>query len=328
MFRLGPATTGPASLAWLALSAHRTCSRFGQWTAIGLWAIAATPRTWPRSSSRTAARSATPNWPPRPTATARGLQALGLGPGDTVATLLPNSATALAAVLRRHRDRAVRRAGQLAPGRRRGRLHPGRQRGAARSWPHERFAGRGRRGRRPGRGQGPVRGRRDRRLRAARPRSATTGRPAARQPRTHGAPMLYTSGTSGRPKGVRRPLTGARPGRRCRWPGHLVLRPVRPGAVRRSRAPVRLAAVPHRGAQLRRDLDPARPHRGADGPLGPGGGAGPHRAAPGDPHPHGADPVPPDAGAARRGARPVRHQLAARGDPQRGALPGGGQAAA
>ena len=31
------------------------------------------------------------------------------------------------------------------------------------------------------------------------------------QPRTHGAPMMYTSGTSGRPKGVRRPLTGADP---------------------------------------------------------------------------------------------------------------------
>ena len=31
------------------------------------------------------------------------------------------------------------------------------------------------------------------------------------RPRTHGAPMLYTSGTSGRPKGVRRPLTGADP---------------------------------------------------------------------------------------------------------------------
>ena len=30
-------------------------------------------------------------------------------------------------------------------------------------------------------------------------------------PRTHGAPMLYTSGTSGRPKGVRRPLTGIDP---------------------------------------------------------------------------------------------------------------------
>ncbi len=30
-------------------------------------------------------------------------------------------------------------------------------------------------------------------------------------PRTHGAPMLYTSGTSGRPKGVRRPLTGMDP---------------------------------------------------------------------------------------------------------------------
>jgi long-chain acyl-CoA synthetase len=34
------------------------------------------------------------------------------------------------------------------------------------------------------------------------------GRPAGR---TAGAPMVYTSGTSGRPKGVRRPLTGADP---------------------------------------------------------------------------------------------------------------------
>jgi long-chain acyl-CoA synthetase len=31
------------------------------------------------------------------------------------------------------------------------------------------------------------------------------------QPRTAGAPMVYTSGTSGRPKGVRRPLTGEDP---------------------------------------------------------------------------------------------------------------------
>ncbi|GAA1031406.1 acyl-CoA synthetase [Virgisporangium ochraceum] len=36
----------------------------------------------------------------------------------------------------------------------------------------------------------------------------TSGRPADR---TMGAPMVYTSGTSGRPKGVRRPLTGADP---------------------------------------------------------------------------------------------------------------------
>ncbi len=34
------------------------------------------------------------------------------------------------------------------------------------------------------------------------------GRP---DPRTAGAPMVYTSGTSGRPKGVRRPLTGEDP---------------------------------------------------------------------------------------------------------------------
>jgi long-chain acyl-CoA synthetase len=35
-----------------------------------------------------------------------------------------------------------------------------------------------------------------------------SGRPATR---TAGAPMVYTSGTSGRPKGIRRPLTGADP---------------------------------------------------------------------------------------------------------------------
>ncbi|WP_433577766.1 acyl-CoA synthetase [Nocardia brasiliensis] len=38
--------------------------------------------------------------------------------------------------------------------------------------------------------------------------AADTGRPSDR---STGAPMLYTSGTTGRPKGVRRPLTGADP---------------------------------------------------------------------------------------------------------------------
>ncbi|GGK59581.1 acyl-CoA synthetase [Nocardia camponoti] len=38
--------------------------------------------------------------------------------------------------------------------------------------------------------------------------AADTGRP---EQRSVGAPMLYTSGTTGRPKGVRRPLTGADP---------------------------------------------------------------------------------------------------------------------
>jgi long-chain acyl-CoA synthetase len=38
--------------------------------------------------------------------------------------------------------------------------------------------------------------------------AGTSGRP---EDRTAGAPMVYTSGTSGRPKGVKRPLTGASP---------------------------------------------------------------------------------------------------------------------
>src|SRR5437773_7654453 len=37
------------------------------------------------------------------------------------------------------------------------------------------------------------------------------GREGRPNPRTAGAPMVYTSGTSGRPKGVRRPLTGEDP---------------------------------------------------------------------------------------------------------------------
>jgi long-chain acyl-CoA synthetase len=40
--------------------------------------------------------------------------------------------------------------------------------------------------------------------------AGSAGRP---EPRTAGAPMVYTSGTSGRPKGVRRPLTGEDPDR-------------------------------------------------------------------------------------------------------------------
>jgi long-chain acyl-CoA synthetase len=43
--------------------------------------------------------------------------------------------------------------------------------------------------------------------------STGTGSPGRPEPRTAGAPMVYTSGTSGRPKGVRRPLTGEDPDR-------------------------------------------------------------------------------------------------------------------
>ena len=88
---------------------------------------------------------------------------------------------------------------------------------------------RGRAGRPPTRPasppDGPVRGRRDRRVPAARPSSGgrRPGRPATGR---QGAPMDYTSGTTGQPKGVRRPLTGADPDRRAAG-RDVVLRPVR-----------------------------------------------------------------------------------------------------
>jgi long-chain acyl-CoA synthetase len=139
----------------------------------------------------------------------RGLQALGLGTGDTFATLLPNSAAALAMYFA-----AIETGLYVVP-------INWHQTGTevayilgdseARAFvAHERFAGAAAQaaelagvkdrfavGDVPG--FGPLAGLGD---------DGTDERPAHR---THGAPMLYTSGTSGRPKGVRRPLTGLDP---------------------------------------------------------------------------------------------------------------------
>ena len=239
----------------------------------------------------------------------RGLQALGLRPGDCVAGMLPNSSAALALffaametglyVVPVNWHLAAAEVAYILG-----------DSGAGAFVADERFAAvaaaaadqAGIAARTPG-------------SRSARspgsPRCPTWARAAraARTQRTQGAPMVYTSGTSGRPKGVRRALTGAGPGRR---PGRqrLVLRPVRPGAVRRPRAPVLLAALPHGGAELRDDLPPARPSGRADGRVRPGGHARADRAAPGDPHAHGADAVPAAARAARAGPVRVRRQLA------------------
>ena len=152
--------------------------------------------------------------------------------------------------------------------------------------------------------RGTLRGRRRSPASGRSPNSrAADGRP---DNRTHGAPMVYTSGTTGKPKGVKRPLTGHEPGRRAAR------------VVRRSssifgitpfdeqRAHLRVAALSHGGAQLRRHLDPARPHRGADGALRRRGDAAPDRAAPGHAQPHGADAVQPAARAARGRPREVR----------------------
>ena len=140
----------------------------------------------------------------------RGLQALGLRPGDAVAGMLPNSTEALALffaamqtglyVVPVNWHLAAAEVAYILT-----------DSGAAAFVAHERFAkvaadaadqagiAAGARfavGHIPG--FAPLAG-----LGAA-----SQGRP---EPRAAGAPMVYTSGTSGRPKGVRRPLTGEDP---------------------------------------------------------------------------------------------------------------------
>ena len=105
-----------------------------------------------------------------------------------------------------------------------------------------------------------------------------------------GAAMLYSSGTTGRPKGVRPPLTldPAGTGAVLNGVGRLpdVLRP-------RGDRPLPLArtAVPRRTARLH---DPAAPHRRdrrRHGALRPREGAALHRAPPGDARASGSRPT-------------------------------------
>jgi long-chain acyl-CoA synthetase len=177
--------------------------------AIGLWAIAA------ESPDRTAViepsgRAVTyAELAGEADRYGRGLQTLGLTPGDTVATLLPNSVAALAVYFAaietglyvvpiNWHQVATEVAYILGDS------------GAGAFVAHERFAdvavvaadlagikNRFAVGHVPG----------------FEPLSqlGDDGSGARPHPRTHGAPMMYTSGTSGRPKGVRRALTGADP---------------------------------------------------------------------------------------------------------------------
>src|SRR5262245_43158028 len=191
------------------LSVYRTCSRLGPVNAIGLWAIAARTPEAPAVFGPDGTAVSYADLAREADRYGRGFQALGLTPGDAVAALLHNGVTALAVyfaaietglyvvpvnwhqlaaevgyilgdsaagVFVAH-GRFARAAGQAAD------LAGVRHRFAVGTVPG--FEPLGRLG-----GDGP------------------DERPF---PRTHGAPMLYTSGTSGRPKGVRRPLTGADP---------------------------------------------------------------------------------------------------------------------
>jgi long-chain acyl-CoA synthetase len=179
-------------------------------TEIGLWAIAgATPdRTAVIEPAGRAVSYA------ELAATAdrygRGLQEFGLRPGDTVAGQLPNSAEALALFFAALQTGLYvvpvnwhLTAAEVA--------YILDDSGAGAFVAHERFAGSA--------AQAAQAAGIDPRGRFAvgavpgfTPLNALgadgSGRP---DPRTAGAPMVYTSGTSGRPKGVRRPLTGEDP---------------------------------------------------------------------------------------------------------------------
>jgi long-chain acyl-CoA synthetase len=140
----------------------------------------------------------------------RGLQALGLGPGDTVAGLLPNGTAALALFF------AAMQTGlyvvpvnwHLAAAEVAYILGDS---GAGAFVAHERFAGVAAAAADQA-GIGPGARFADGTVPGFAPLAGLgaggEGRP---RERTAGAPMVYTSGTSGRPKGVRRPLTGEDP---------------------------------------------------------------------------------------------------------------------
>ena len=83
--------------------------------------------------------------------------------------------------------------------------------------------------------------------------------------RAAGATMTYTSGTTGQPKGVRRPLSRLDPTRSARRNAmFLMLFGIQP---RGGRAPRRLAALPHGRPQLLHEPPPLRAHRGPHGQV-------------------------------------------------------------
>ena len=246
MFRLERSNRPWRPLGRRACSRHRTCSRFGPVDAIGLWAIAAaaparTAVIEPDGRAVSYAELARE-------ADRYGRGPAGAGPGRR------GHGRGAAAQQRHRAGRCTSPRSRPActscrsTGTRSARRSPTSWATAARgrSWRTSASPATRRRPRTwPGSSTGAVRGS------GAVPGFGPLARlgddgPAGRPyPRTHGAPMLYTSGTSGRPKGVRRPLTGADPddaAAMAAWFfGLFGLAPL-DGNVHS----VRLAAVPHR----------------------------------------------------------------------------------
>ncbi len=148
--------------------------------------------------------------------------------------------------------------------------------------------------------RGALRGRSDRRLPALRRRSPPASRRRCPSDRAAGQVMNYTSGTTGRPKGVRRALTPFDPDTVVSmFAMFLGMFGIQPQA--RQRPPRRLAALPHGGAGVRRLLAALRAHGRADGQVDARELRSTSIAAPSrHDQPHGADAVPSPARAARR----------------------------
>ena len=215
-------------------------------------------RAPPATASRRASCSASAN------RVVHGLRALGLRRGDTIAAMLDERGRDARALPRRARRRGStsRRSTATSPRPRsrtssttatRRRSSP--RRGRPTCAPRRSTASTSRaRALRHGAPRG---------LRAA-TRSSRRGSPR-RCPteRAAGASMTYTSGTTGRPKGVRRPARARVEPEAIAEPNAMFLRLFGITPHDDGRAPRRLAALPHGGAQLLHQPPALRAHRRA-----------------------------------------------------------------
>ena len=135
--------------------------------------------------------------------------------------------------------------------------------------------------------------------------------------------MLYSSGTTGRPKGVKVPAPDAALGEGS--DGVTTLGQMLFGATAETDVPLPGAALPRRAAPLLPGRSPDRRHRRGHGALRRRGVPGAGRAAPHTFSQVVPDDVHPDAEAPRGGADALRHVVARGRRARRGPLPRGGE---